>query len=143
MSNISTFIISERENYLGEDNNLFAFSFGQALDYLDFIVIIADRHKRISREMVLNSKKMMESHPRSGPVTDEQMALLDEGRRLHTLVHLEIESFYLFAKILLDKVALFLQDYFGQVRGISLRSHDKLAKYYIQYGVAKGLIYPG
>ena len=35
---------------------------------------------------------------------------------LTTRLHLEIESFYLFAKILLDKVAHFVEFYFGPGR---------------------------
>jgi len=58
------------------------------------------------------------------------------------LVHLEIESFYLFGKIFLDKIALFVQYYFGQARGISLISHNKLTTSHEQYGIAKNLIYP-
>jgi hypothetical protein len=144
MTILSDFIRTERELYANNDNNLFAFSLSQALRYYEFILIIANRHKEVSQKMVLNSMKLMESITAQNieAMTDEQIHLYTEGPELATLVHLEIESFYLFAKTLLDKVALFLQNYFGQARGISLISHDKLTKSYDQYRIAKGLVYP-
>lgn len=144
MNILSDFVQYEREHYVDNDNNLFAFSLSQALRYYEFILIIANRHKEVSQKMVLNSTQLMESisAQSTGDMTDEQIRLYTEGLQLTTLVHLEIESFYLFTKTFLDKVALFLQNYFGQARGVSLISHDKLTKSYEQYRIAKGLIYP-
>lgn len=137
------FISTERENYDEEDNNRFAFSLGQALRYYEFILIIAERHEVVSQEMLSNIKKLQAaSSEGDGVMSHEHISFLEEQRRLSTLVHLEIESFYEFAKILLDKLALFLQDYFGQVRGCSLASHDKLTKNYERFGSAKELILP-
>src|SRR5689334_1122524 len=42
-------------------------------------------------------------------------------------VHLEIESFYVFAKILLDRFAQLIQLFFGPARDLSLSSHHKLS----------------
>ena len=145
MTELSEFILAERELYLDNDNNLFAFSLSQALRYYEFIMIISSRHKEVSLKMATNSRKLMESiSPAQGTwtMTDEQIRLYEEGPHLATQVHLEIESFYLFAKTFLDKVALFLQNYFGQARGVSLVSHDKLTKSHEQYRISKGLIYP-
>jgi hypothetical protein len=61
-------------------------------------------------------------------LTADEFEQLQAHSRLAQSVHLEIESFYLFAKILLDKFALFVQDYFGKVEGCPLTSHDKLSK---------------
>ena len=145
MNPLSEFIQSERELYADNDNNLFAFSLLQAVRYYDFIVIVSNRHKEVSEKMVTNSKKLMESLSSiqgTGTMSDEQVRLYEEGPYLATQVHLEIESFYLFAKTLLDKIALFLQNYFGTARGISLISHDKLTKNHEHYRASKGLIYP-
>lgn len=79
---------------------------------------------------------------KGGKVSPNGMRLLEEQRVLSTGVHLEIESFYIFAKILLDKLALFLQDYFGNVRACSLASHNKLTKNYIRFATEKGIVYP-
>jgi hypothetical protein len=58
------------------------------------------------------------------------------------LLHLEIESFYLFAKILLDKIAHALEFYFGLGRKKSLDSHDGLVKNFAQYAEVKCLTLP-
>ena len=70
------------------------------------------------------------------------MAQFEEQGRLSTLVHLEVESFYIFAKSVLDKLAMFIERYFGLAQGCSLASHDKLRKNYDRYGRAKGLVFP-
>ena len=146
MSALFNFIVTEREYYTNEDGNLFASSLGEALRYYKFLLIVADRYKKISKKMVSISNKERKFTPtQTGgpfPVTNEQMRLMEEWSQLNTLVHLEIESFYLFAKIFLDKIALFIQHYFGQGRGISLRSHDKWTKNHDKFRLAKDLTYP-
>ena len=72
-------------------------------------------------------------------MSPEQIVLREDALDITTRLHLEIEAFYLFAKILLDKVAQAIQFYFGPARGISLSSHDKLLKYLASYAEAKGL----
>src|SRR5262249_60032967 len=57
-------------------------------------------------------------------------------------LHFEIEICLLFAKILLDKIAQFIEDFFGVARGASLRSHDKWCKAVKEYSQAKGLEMP-
>ena len=146
MSILGDFIVKEREHYAGNDNNYFAFSLGQSLRYYDFLLIIFDRYRKASEDMVsVHNKLIKPSLKQPGkkiPVTDTQMRIWVESLRLHTLVLLEIESFYIFAKIFLDKIALFIQNYFGPARGISLRSHDKLEKEYERFRLVKGLNYP-
>jgi len=70
------------------------------------------------------------------------MRLMEESSLLMTLVHLEIESFYLFAKIFLDNVTRFLYVYFGQVEGVSLKSHHNLAVHHKRYCEVKSLVVP-
>jgi len=72
-------------------------------------------------------------------VTPEREALHTEGGRLATEVDLQIESFYLFAKIILDDVARALEFYFGSANRLALDSHDDLSKRLTQYAVAKNL----
>lgn len=87
------------------------------------------------------SLELSKSFPagKSHTLTKEESKLLEEGVKLTTLLHLEIESFYLFAKILFDKVAKFLEFYFGQARGLSLNSHHDLYKNIENYVSAKDL----
>jgi hypothetical protein len=49
--------------------------------------------------------------------------------RKHMRVQLEIETFYLFSKILLDKLSNLIERYFGSARSLSLASHDRLVKH--------------
>ena len=146
------FIMSERFHYTDDDQNKFAIAFGPAVRYYGFMLIVLDRYQKVSKKMVSifkNERKMMPAQTNT-PVrmTVEQFRLMEESSRLTTLVHLEIESFYLFAKIFLDDVARFLYVHFGQVKqlkGAGLQSHDNLAKYHKRYcemkslDVAKGL----
>ena len=124
---LSGFINTERSQYTTKDNNKFAFALGQALRYYGFLLIILERCEKASRNMISIHEKSMKlmSTQTSEPVpmTVEQMRLMEESSRLMTLVHLEIESFYLFAKIFLDNVARFLWVYFGEAQGVSLKSH--------------------
>jgi len=55
------------------------------------------------------------------------------------MLQLEIESFYLFAKILLDKVAHFVEFYFGQGQGCSLVSQDQFVKNLPTHAALKGI----
>jgi hypothetical protein len=138
--------MKERSHYEINDNNMFAFALGQASGYYDFLLIILDRYEKASKEFVsVNEKSMKLMRTQTSEtvlVTDEQMRLLEESSRLTTPVHLEIESFYLFAKVLLDTVARFLYVYFGQGRGVRPNSHNDLAKHHEKYLEAKGLVIP-
>jgi hypothetical protein len=58
------------------------------------------------------------------------------------VLHLDIESFYLFAKIYLDKIAHAFEFYFGPGRGKSMDSHDQLVKNFPAYAKEKGLTLP-
>jgi hypothetical protein len=133
----------ERERFADEDNNKFAMSFSQISRYSAFLDVILKRYEDASRQLFQNTKALQETLlPGQNPVSSSQMALHEEGVRLTILVHLEIESFYLFAKILLDKVARSLEFYFGQEREKSLDSHDDLVKNFESYAGAKSLTLP-
>jgi len=62
-----------------------------------------------------------------------------QARYLVGALELSIESYYLFAKILLDRVADFIEYYFGPARGIGLDSHDNLHRKIEEYCQAKDL----
>ena len=64
--------------------------------------------------------------PGNNTLSPEQQALSATQHAAHTIIHLEIETFYLFAKILLDHWSRFLAAWFGDVPVASLDSHSKL-----------------
>jgi hypothetical protein len=82
------------------------------------------------------------SWPGVRELTPEEVVELENNAHLQIVLHFEIESFFLFAKILLDKIAQCIEDFFGPARGASLRSHDKWCKAIDTYVQAKQLVVP-
>jgi len=141
---LSNFIDAERNKYAEEDNNRFAFSLAQAARYYRFVLIIEERHNKLSHELISKCKQWtawLHNNPNAAP-GDAQLAVHREALLLSSKVQLEIETFYVFAKVLLDRLAFFIQDYFGQVHGVSLVSHRRLAKYEQRFQNAKALLFP-
>jgi hypothetical protein len=58
--------------------------------------------------------------------TDEQASLRNLVANAGLVLYLRIETFYLFAKILLDKLARLIPHYFGAATGVRLRAHSSL-----------------
>jgi hypothetical protein len=144
MSAITEFIRRGRDRFAVDDGNILAFSFGKVTRHLVFLEIIRQRYKEASAAFIGNSEAFRATIKPGGPyaMTQEQLRLQAEGWPLSNLVHLEIESFYLFAKILLDELAHAIENYFGPARGLSLDSHDDLAKSLRAYADVKGLTVP-
>jgi hypothetical protein len=141
MSILSDFVSSERLRYADDDNNRFAIGFSQISRYHAFLEEILKRYAEQSRAFFENAKAMQATlQPGHHELTDLQMKLHEESLHLNLLVHLEIESFYLFAKICLDHIAHALEFYFGQVRKKPLDSHDDLVKNFAACAEEKKLI---
>lgn len=137
---ISNFIQSERDRFETRHNNIFSFSFSSIITYLEYLEIIFDRYQKSSSDTIINSKLIRESFAgTNGPIPKEHLLLLEENRRISRGLHLEIESFYLFSKILLDKVTQAIEYYFGPLRSYSLDSHDDFTKNIQKYAEAKNL----
>lgn len=139
---LSAFISEERRHFETEGNNMFAMAFGQVRRYHDFLAIIKERHDRLSNKYKGLSERYNALLPTcSGPcpIGEELGACLEEMRNMSTAFQLEIESYYLFAKIMLDRVAHFVEFVFGPERRLSLDSHDQMTKHFRGYCEAKGL----
>lgn len=95
------------------------------LSYLDLIIL---RYQTSNAELYelatssIRSDRQIGSAQRIESPDDRCLA------RTQVAIHLDIESFYLFAKILLDKIARSLEFFFGPGRKVSLDSHDKAVK---------------
>jgi hypothetical protein len=136
---LAAFITAERMRFQLKDNNTFAQVMSQIGQYRQFLSIIMDRYQEASETFVKNTKAMQEamaSHP------EDVDALHAEAIDLRTRLHLEIESFYLFAKIMLDKIARAIEYYYGPAHSLALDSHDDLVKRLSKYAAAKGMIVP-
>jgi hypothetical protein len=135
------FVGLHRRRFVIDQDNMFAFAFGKVTRYWGFLEIIYERYKVAGSAYIENTKALLETIKRGGshPLTEEQERLHEAGYPLQEAVQLEIESFYLFAKILLDVVAHAIEYYFGPARGVSLDSHDNLSKDFYRYADMKGL----
>ena len=144
LQELNKFIEIERNRFSMPDHNTFSACFSNLQRYYTFLLIIIQRYDKASGSFAENLRKGMgriqplakAGHRR---LTGRELRLLKRSYTLTTAVHLEIESFYLFGKILLDRVARALEFYFGPVRSRSLDSHDKLAKNLEDYAREKGL----
>ena len=124
------------------DSTRLGVAFGQISRYLLFVNLIVERYRMLSQRYIENSNALrlaFEQGANDDSFTSEQTATFDEAEDLYFEVHLEIETFYLFAKILLDKVAHFLQFYFEPARGLPLNSHDQLVRNFTRFCIAKGI----
>jgi hypothetical protein len=92
-----------------------------------------------SRELVAEIESQVEKGLTTWQVTEREGALMSEEYPLSLRVQLEQESFYIFAKMLLDKVAHAIGVYFGEARGCSFASHDDLTKSIVKYSELLGL----
>ena len=113
----------------------------QVSRYYRFLDVIMDRYTTAGEQLRDATREQMLA-VESGASFIPQLQL-DKQIHLGILVHLEIESFYIFAKIFLAKVALFLERYFGQLRNARLLSHAKLAKHIEAYAEQKQLAVDG
>lgn len=136
---LSNFVSEERGHFEVEDDNNFATAFCQILRYWDFLTIIRGRHKFYNREFFKLMGVQEKLFALGGGSVEERSAWYDENGRLCTYIQFEIESYYLFAKILIDKIAHFIEFFFGSVRRLSLDSHDDLTKDFAVYRETKGL----
>lgn len=134
------FVNTDRGRFETRDSNVFASAFSKIKRYYEFLRIILKRHDEASKALLSNTNQLQSiSKKGTHSLTEEQSQLYQEAARIVTDVHLEIESFYLFAKILLDNVARAVEYYFGPARGLALDSHDDLAKRLDEYAKGKCL----
>ncbi len=111
-----------------------------ALDRLrgrfSYLAVILDDYRHANEaffEHDEEQRRLFDDDPRSGgEVTPEQWDSLRKGAAVATVLHLRIETFYLFANITLDVIAktieTYFPTYFGQARGASLNKHSDLCK---------------
>lgn len=126
---ISNFIRTERDRFSDKRNHSFAFGFGQIRRYYDFLQIILRYYDSASKAFMENTKLMQEFAKNGGKGwTEEQRKELDRGYELSSELHLHIESFYIFAKILLDKIAQAIYFYFGNSKTMFQSHHDMIGR---------------
>lgn len=142
INKINDFIGCERSRFENKTDNTFSLTFSEISHYLQYLYILSQEYEQISKQFMTISKALQNTFKNqkgSNPMTVEQEELYAKNREITTNLHLKIESFYLFAKILLDKISVSIEFYFGSQRGLSLNSHDDLTKNIERYVIAKGI----
>ena len=122
------------------DGQVFHVALQGIWSYWEFLKVIHARFVRADQAFYAAVRDMHSSFDRLS--RDERLAAVEAQEGLEVAHHLEIESFYLFAKILLDKVARFIQFFFGPIRAKPLTSHDDLSKHFGLYVNRYGLVAP-
>jgi hypothetical protein len=75
-------------------------------------------------------------------LTPDEVKESDNDWRINLLLHMEIETYFLFSNILLDKIAHCIEDFFGPVKSTTFRSHDKCCKNIENYSQSLSLELP-
>jgi hypothetical protein len=139
-SSFEAFIDAERGRFDTRDNNLFAFAFREIATYRSFLSITEARYETVGTEYIACT----DAFPRepNSPMTNEEDRLYREMGRLSLALRFEIESFYLFAYILLDKIASAIAFYFEGNAKTGWHKHATLVKRFDDYSQRKGLSKP-
>ncbi len=79
-----------------------------------------------------------------GAITyDDEMATMDADMAdLLDVAHVDLETFYLFAKTVLERSAQYIELYFGSEPKLSVRSHDKLRANFSEFAERRGIVIP-
>jgi hypothetical protein len=118
---LTDFIQTNRGRMPDKANNTFAMAFSQCSRYYYDLEIIQDRYHEASRDFMENTEVLRRDCRRY-----DYARSVDVSQRLH----LEIESFYLFAKLFLDRVADAFAFFFDFRWGGRGSTHSKLADKY-------------
>ena len=129
---LTNLVKNERDRFENRDNNIFAFAYSQVIRYCSFVSEIVARYRGCGRSYIRATRRYINylncRGAESGPMTKADMDRWNDVERLTALVQLEIECYFVFSKILLDRLAQAIEIYFGRVRGVSIHTHHLLAE---------------
>ena len=107
-SAFESFISDERGRYETQDNNRFAFAFGEVATYRFMLPVVEHRYRETSSasQATLDLFHIaLNDHPSGSPMNERQLALMEAWRVANLRLRMEIETYYLFGTILLDRTA--------------------------------------
>jgi len=140
---IKRFRDKERWQYSILDQNNFSIALGQVDRYYTFLHDIYERYSHENEKYnQINIFPQLQDGEKIHQVTEDEAVNLDKASYYGELLQLDIESFYIFAKITIDKMASFIEQYFGIARGCSFKSHDCLLKSMDRYTFIKKIDVP-
>jgi hypothetical protein len=141
---VDDFMDSERWQYDDTDQNFFAFAVGQIGRYYYFLPIIRLRVEHEIREYLRLNAERRDSLAAGElrQLGENEVRALEAEMFLARQIQLDVESYYVFGKIVLNKAANFIEDYFGHTQDCSFKSHDKLIGCFERFVAARGLSIP-
>lgn len=122
LDRIGTFLVKVVPRVQDEERrNALRISLSQWMRYCTFLRIILDRHDRVVADYRAIDERSNEFFKdfvgTQRPATQQETEDLVRQQELMPYLHLEIESFYVFAKVLLDRIA----DTFAHYAQVSLK----------------------
>jgi hypothetical protein len=144
---LPNFIWDERERYDSRELNVLLTYAQQVAELVGYLEVTAEDYEAASRAFLDASERQHklteEINERLGTsdheVTAEERELLDAQGLASLRVFLRIETFYVFAKILLDRLAAFIPYYFGPAHDVRLSRHSKVEEALPRFAEQKGL----
>ena len=130
-----------------KDASLLHGALGHILRGYRYLELIHERHVPTARrykELLSNMFTKMDPAFAGGAIQyDDEMASMDaEMGDLLDVAHIDLETFYLFSKIVLDRVAQYVELYFGPERGLPARTHEKWRDNFHEYASRRGMVLP-
>ena len=122
-------------------------SFGHVLRGYRYLELIHERHVPTAKhykELLAQLIARMDPAFDGGAITyDDEMATMDADMGdLLDVAHVDLETFYLFAKTVLERVAQYIELYFGSEPKLSIRTHDKLRANFSEFAERRGIVVP-
>lgn len=118
----------------------------QAAELLRFLEITVADYDEASRRLTDHAQRResMAQGRAPGPrlLEPDEIESAAVGEELDAVLHLRIETFYVFAKLLLDKLAQAIEHFIGRDPDISLGKHSKLRTNLTNYSCVKNLSSP-
>ncbi|HEY1727388.1 MAG TPA: hypothetical protein VGG22_03295 [Candidatus Baltobacteraceae bacterium] len=121
--------------------------FGHILRGYRYLELVHERHVPTAKhykELLAQLIARMDPAFEGGAITyDDEMATMDTDMAdLLDVAHIDLETFYLFAKVVLERVAQYIELYFGSEPKLSVRSHDKLRANFSEFALRRGIVIP-
>jgi hypothetical protein len=122
-------------------------SFGHILRGYRYLELIHERHVPTAKrykELLAQMIARMDPAFDGGTITyDDDMASTDADMGdLLDVAHVDLETFYLFAKTVLERTAQYVELYFGSEPKLSVRTHDKLRANFAEFALRRGVVIP-
>lgn len=133
---INNFFGTERHRFDAREGNILVVTSQQLAELIGYLEVTASEYEEATEAYASASERrwrladaITEQLGQSDrEVTPEEEALEDELGVLSLIVYLRIETFYVFAKILLDKLARLIPHYLGQAQGVGIQRHSTLTE---------------